>query len=95
MTDGAPTDDVTRAISRIHDLVEQKKLSVFAIGVGEGADMDVLRGFSPKRDPLRLVGLKFNEFFEWLSKSVQRVSASTPGEEIPLDVNGIKGWGTI
>ena len=95
MTDGAPTDDTGTAISRIADLVERRKLSVFAIGVGENADMDVLRRFSPRRAPLRLVGLKFSDFFEWLSKSVQRVSASTPGQEIKLDTSGIEDWGTV
>ena len=95
MTDGAPTDDIDRAVGRIGGLVEGRKLSVFAIGIGKDANMDVLRQLSPRRAPLRLVGLKFKEFFEWLSKSVQRVSASTPGQTIPLDTGGIEDWGKV
>ena len=95
MTDGKPTDDVNEAVNRVVAMVSQKKLSVFPIGIGDDADMDTLSQFSPTRHPLRLKGLKFREFFEWLSASVQRVSASTPGEEVPLDVDGIKGWSTI
>ena len=57
--------------------------------------MDTLDRFSPEWSPLRLRELKFREFFEWLSTSVQRVSASIPGQEIPLDKKGIKGWGYL
>lgn len=98
MTDGEPNGDsyeLKRAIQRTNELVDQKKLTVFPIGIGGQADMDVLRQFSPKRRPLRLKGLKFKEFFEWLSQSVSRTSNSTPGEKIPLDVEGIGDWGEL
>ena len=88
MTDGAPTDDITRAASRTTELVNTKKLTIFPIGVGPSADMDTLRQFSPKRIPLRLQGLRFVEFFEWLSKSVSTLSASMPGEKVDLESVG-------
>ena len=95
MTDGAPTDHIEDAVHRVERLVERRTLSVFAIGIGSGADMDVLARFSPNRHPLRLDGLKFKEFFEWLSKSVQRVSASHPGQNVELDTDTIKQWGIV
>ena len=95
MTDGMPTDNVNEAVNRVVDLVNAKKLSVFPIGIGDGADMNTLSSFSPSRPPLRLIGLEFRKFFEWLSASVQRVSASTPGQSVPLDLEGIKGWGEV
>ena len=96
MTDGVPTDNVNEAVSRVVDLVDAKKLSVFPIGIGDGADMNTLSLFTrPSRPPLRLIGLEFRKFFEWLSASVQRVSASTPGQRVPLDLEGIKGWGEV
>ena len=98
MTDGGPNGDneeLSRAIRRTVDLVNQKKLTVFPIGIGEEADMNVLAEFSPKRSPLKLQGLKFREFFAWLSKSVSKTSQSTPGETIKLDLEGIKGWGDL
>ncbi len=98
MTDGAPNGDsseLSRAINRTVDLVNQKKLTIFPIGIGSDADMDVLAQFSPKRPPLKLQGLKFREFFAWLSKSVSKTSQSTPGESVKLDVEGIKGWGEL
>lgn len=98
MTDGAPNGDsreLSRAINRTVDLVNQKKLTVFPIGIGADADMEVLTQFSPKRPPLKLQGLKFQEFFAWLSKSVSKTSQSTPGESVKLDVDGIKGWAEL
>lgn len=98
MTDGAPNGnsaELSRAINRTVDLVNQGKLTVFPIGIGSGADMKVLAQFSPKRAPLRLQGLKFREFFAWLSKSVSKTSQSIPGESVKLDVEGIKGWGEL
>ena len=98
MTDGAPNGDsaeLSRAINRTVELVNQKKLTVFPIGIGPEADMGVLAQFSPKRPPLKLQGLKFREFFAWLSKSVSKTSQSTPGESVKLDVDGIKGWGEL
>lgn len=98
MTDGAPNgapNELSRAINRTVEMANHKKLSVFPIGIGAGADMDVLAQFSPKRGPLRLQGLKFRQFFEWLSQSVSRTSQSIPGESVPLDVDGIKGWAEL
>ena len=76
-------------------LVGRKKLSLFPIGIGDAANMAKLGEFSPGRAPLRLKGLAFEQFFEWLSASIERVSASTPGEAVPLDTEGIKGWGEV
>lgn len=95
MTDGEPTDDIKGAARRIQDLVAAKKLVVFPIGIGASANMSTLGALSPNRPPLRLLGLNFKEFFSWLSRSVSRVSQSTPGESVALDVEGIKAWSQI
>lgn len=95
MTDGQPTDSIEAAVSGTLNLVEKKKLSVFAIGIGEEADMETLKRFSPKHAPLKLKGLRFKEFFEWLSKSVSVVSQSTPGDSPKLNTSGIDSWGEI
>lgn len=98
MSDGAPNGDnyeLERAIGRTCGAINDKKLTIFPIGIGDRADMAVLKRFSPKREPLRLKGLCFREFFAWLSKSVSKTSQSTPGDKIELDVGGIKGWSTI
>ena len=98
MTDGEPNGnaiELSKAITRTADMVTQRKLTLFPIGIGNAADMSVLARFSPNRTPLKLQGLKFKEFFTWLSKSVSKISQSMPGEDIKLDIDGIKGWGTL
>lgn len=96
MTDGEPNGDseeLARAIKRTCDLVCSKKLTIFPIGIGSNADMRILSEFSPERAPLKLQGLKFKDFFSWLSKSVSKTSQSMPGESVKLDT--VKGWGTL
>lgn len=99
MTDGVPNGssaELERAVNRTVDMVNHKKLTVFPIGIGnEPGMLSTLNRFSPKRPALRLQGLKFKEFFAWLSQSVSKTSQSTPGEDIKLDMDGIKGWGTL
>ena len=98
MTDGQPNGDeeeLKRSIERARALTQRKALTIFPIGIGGGADMDMLRRLSDPRPPLRLKGLKFREFFAWLSQSASSVSQSMPGEDVQLDVEGIKSWGTL
>ena len=95
MTDGQPTDSIDTSAHRVVDAVSGRKLSVFPIGIGANASMDVLARFSPARPPLRLDGLKFRDFFAWLSRSVARVSQSIPGQSVPLDTKGIGGWAQV
>ena len=66
-----------------YDMASKRKLSCFQLGIGDQADMQTLAKFSPRR-PLRLKGLNFEGFFEWLSKSIQAVSQSTVGDEVKL-----------
>ncbi len=95
MTDGAPTDSIDSAARRINELVKAKKLTVFPIAIGDAANTIELERLSPNRPPLKLKGLNFGEFFLWLSRSVSRVSQSTPGESVTLDTDGIKAWGQV
>jgi uncharacterized protein YegL len=98
MTDGVPNGSQSKleqAISRTQEMVDAKKLTVFPIGIGNNADMEVLAKFSPKRSPLKLKGTNFKEFFQWLSQSVTKTSQSMPGEKITLDMDGIKGWAEL
>jgi len=98
MTDGEPNGSETvleEAVRRTADLVNNKKLTVFPIGIGPEADLKTLGRFSPTRPALKLDGMKFHEFFEWLSQSVSVVSQSMPGDKIKLDLEGVKSWTEI
>lgn len=96
ITDGQPTDDSHKRVEpEVRKLVESKKLTVFPIAVGGMEDLSGLAVISPGRKPLRLQGTKFRELFQWLSKSVARVSSSIPGEKVPLDTDGLSDWAEL
>lgn len=95
MTDGMPTTCCDRAARQTCQLEADRKLVVFPLAIGEYADEDTLSRFSRERPSLRLQGLKFREFFQWLSCSVSQVSRSQPGDQIQLDPSGIESWAAI
>jgi uncharacterized protein YegL len=83
MSDGAPTDDWQDAARNLRSMAEARKVAVLAVGIGDGASLEVLSKFST-RPAKALTGLKFREFFQWLSQSMERVSQSSPGVNVPL-----------
>ena len=91
ITDGHPTDGWSNAARLVHEGESQKAFSFFAIGVS-GADMNVLQKLSV-REPLRLQGLAFREFFLWLSASLSSVSKSTVGDTVALPAPA--GWASV
>lgn len=96
MTDGRPTDlSHTQAGPRAAGLVGDRKLTVFPIGVGSGADLSTLALFSPRTQPVKLKEMRFAEFFEWLSSSVSCVSRSQVDQGVALDTGAMKGWAEI
>lgn len=96
MTDGVPNvGNHIDAAERVCRLEAERRLVVFPIGIGNEADMAALAKFSKKRPPLKLKGLNFQLFFDWLSKSVSQVSQSIPGDEVKIDTDGIQGWGVL
>lgn len=87
MTDGYPTDDPTTAISRVKKMTNSKKLTLFPISVGHGADIEILKQFSALKNNMVLKVTSpeyFKEFFEWLSQSVTVASGSIPGDKPTL-----------
>lgn len=92
ISDGAPTDSWQMAAQRAHGLSQSKKLVSLPIGVA-GADMGTLGAFSAK-PAVNLQGLKFREFFMWLSASMARVSAST-SSDASVQLPPIDSWGSI
>lgn len=97
ITDGEPageSDDVlARAIQRLGEAQQTKRVAFFAVGVA-GANMGRLKDITgPQRDPVKLAGLRFNELFKWLSTSMGRVSQSKVSDtQVPLPP---VGWGEI
>lgn len=82
MTDGQPTDNIEAAVQRCQVLVRERKLTVFPIAIGAGANLATLSRFSPTMEPLRIHAVDLSRFFKWLSMSVskQAQSRSVPGD---------------
>lgn len=84
ISDGEPTDEYQNIAQQVKNLSEQRKLVVLPLAVA-GANLNKLSEFS-SRGAKKLDGLKFSEFFEWLSASMSRVSASastSAGVQLP------------
>jgi uncharacterized protein YegL len=91
ITDGASTDDLSRAIASIVEGERKKEFNFFAVGV-EGANMAELGRLSV-RDPLKLKGLAFRELFLWLSSSLSARSHSNPADVVQLA--SPSGWSEV
>jgi len=91
ITDGAPTDNWTRAAQLVKEGEHNKAFAFFPIGV-QGANHTILAKIST-RTPLALEGLRFRELFSWLSSSLRSVSRSTPGTEFRLE--SPSGWASV
>ena len=78
---------------RLRMAEENKRVAFFAVDVGGLGELVLAPG--QLRQPLQLRGLAFNELFLWLSSSMSRVSSSRPGDEVQLDVDGLKSWANI
>lgn len=96
MSDGGPNDRNSLAAvqERMRRMEEDRKLVIFSIGIGKSADMEVLNNFS-RRGAKLLKGFKFEEFFEWLGKSVSIVSQSKVGDKVKLDTSTMDEWAEI
>ncbi len=84
MTDGYPDNTPINAINRINQLNNSKKITVFSVAIGDGADKSILKQLSTIKDGM-VFKVKspehFKEYFEWLSQSVLVASTSVPGDK--------------
>jgi len=92
ITDGVPTDEWQSAASMVRAAEAGKNLSFFAVAV-QGADIAVLSQIAPpQRPPLALQGLRFADLFQWLSRSLGKVSQSKVDEQVSLPP---VGWAVV
>lgn len=93
MSDGEPTDNWQHIPNVIRNGEENKSFSFFALGV-HNANFEILRQISV-REPMKLSGIRFREFFLWLSASLKNVSRSTPGDSVSIPDYKPYGWSEV
>jgi len=82
ITDGAPQGpnamaNMELAIKACNEMESKDKLVVFNIGVGSGADLDILKRLSVKREePISVASAEFSKLFEFLGSSSSSVISS-------------------
>lgn len=83
MSDGEPTTPLIQSYQITYKMSQNRKLVCLPLGVRD-ANMDTLSKFT-SQFAIKLEGIKFKDFFQWLSKSVQAVSqSSTTDAEVVL-----------
>ena len=87
ISDGEPNDDISAVAQEIKDMEKRGKVSFRSLGV-PGYDSDILHKLcGPK--VLKLDGVDFTEFFDWLNKSMRVMSQTEPGERAqPVQTEG-------
>jgi len=93
MSDGEPTDNWKHIPQVIQTGEENKSFSFFALGVHD-ANFNILRDISV-REPMKLSGIRFREFFLWLSASLKNVSRSNPGDTVSIPDYKPYGWSAV
>ena len=79
LTDGAPTDDITKAKELIRQREDTGRLKFFSVAVNR-ADVETLKSLGPRVMQCTEEN-RFKDVFNWLSESMTTVSASRVGEE--------------
>lgn len=85
MSDGEPTDDASiwsEAVRRAQEADTGKKAVIFSIAIGNGNTAKL--GELTKKSVAHLSGVKFKEFFVWLSGSLSKASKTTEGTDVQL-----------
>lgn len=93
ITDGEPTDKWQHLPLIIRSGEETKSFSFFALGVKD-ANFEILKQISV-REPMKLHGVRFREFFLWLSASLKNVSGSNPGDTVSIPDYKPYGWAEV
>lgn len=97
MTDGGPNDDNwEQAAEEMRFLGENGKIQYIGIEIGDEADHATMCQILPSQPgPVKLKGLRFKQFFRWLTDSMKSVSASAVSDQDNIRYRGIDDWGEL
>lgn len=99
LTDGEPTDmrpgdAIWNDVQKVLHQGEEKRRFVFLPVMARPGNGTLIEELThPSRPPVQLEGFRFNELFQWLSRSLVLLSASRPGERVALDP--IRAWAAV
>lgn len=100
MSDGYANGDkdvFEEASRRTAEAAKNRKLTVFPVGIGEGASKEHLEAFASAFQPVRMTGeLRFERFFQWLSQSVSAQTRSVSSDDMVVDWDALAAtsdWG--
>ena len=93
MTDGEPDvgQDVYGLGPRIKSDTEAKRYVFLPIGI-QDANMETLEVLNGGKKPMKLSGLKFMQFFQWLSASMGTIVNHSEGEKVDLTPDSDDNW---
>ena len=96
MTDGGPNDDWVAAADQMRKLGETGKITYIGIEIGNDADHQTMCQILPAQPgPVKLQGLRFKQFFKWLTDSLKSVSASAVSDQDNIKLGCIRSWADL
>ena len=92
ITDGEPDEgqDVVGLAARIKSDTEAKRYVFMAVGI-EDANMQTLQTLQGS-SPAKMKGLRFKQFFQWLSASMGTIVTHKEGEKVDISPDPLNNW---
>lgn len=84
MSDGAPTDAWQAVAERARAAQTDKRFTLWAVGIGDQAPLDVLKAFTNGDRYFRLSERNLKDMFEFMSASMSAGSKAAAGQQIAL-----------
>lgn len=93
LTDGQPNDQWQGPASEARGMAERGQLTFIGVGIGSAVDMQTLCRIVPAEPGAkRLAGLRFQNFFRWLSDSLRVVSTGSTVQQRPTPNTAEYDW---
>jgi uncharacterized protein YegL len=93
LTDGNPSssaEEIERIHTRLCQMVKDRHLSIIGVGIGDAVSIDKLNKVSADHAKL-LNGMRFAQFFRWLSNSLSTITKSNEDDTIDIS-EGTDEW---